>query len=1301
VTSERVQRQIDRLLDEAEAAIAGSDWPRVRDRATNALALDPENQDAKSYLAAADRASQPATSSREDALAGTPVPAPAAATAVQPASFANGRYTVRRFLGEGGKKRVYLAHDTLLDRDVALALIKTEGLDDAARERITREAQAMGRLGAHPHIVTVFDIGDENGQPYLVLPVLAGGDVEGVIEKAPEHKLPLEQAIKIAVEACLGLEFVHAKGIVHRDLKPGNVWLTEDGRAMIGDFGLAVAMDRTRLTQAGMMVGTVSYMPPEQAMGGEITPRSDLYALGAMLYEMVCGRPPFVGDESVAIIGQHLNTPPVSPSWHRPDCPPGLEALVLRLLEKDPSRRPESAREVREALQALTRPSGTLSQRERGDGTLLPGGEGGRRPDEGAAPQPQSPDPLYRRTFVGREHEVRQLQQAFDQAVSGNGALVMVVGEPGIGKTALCEQLATYVALRGGKALVGHCYEEGSLSLPYLAFVEAMRSYVLAREPDGLRSDLGSGAADVARIVSEVRDRVQGVELRPAGDPEDDRWRLLQAVTGFLRNASSVQPLCIVLEDLHWADRGTLDLLLHVARQGLQGARLLIAGTYRDVEVDRSHPLSGTLAELRRQGNFLRVPLRGLTVDEVHRMYEALRSNTVPWQQAEAVHRQTEGNPLFVQEVLRFLVEEGYVVRQGSRYVGQAVGLGIPEGLRDVVGRRLNRLGERANQVLSMAAVIGRDFRLDVLQRVAAESASLPEDEVLWALEEAQERAVIEQSESLGTIGFRFTHAFFRQTLYEEIFAPRRIRLHQQIGRTLESVYNRRLEEHAPELAEHFAQSTEVNDLEKAVRYSSLASKRSMSVFAYSEAIRHLEQALRAQEVLDPDDLASRCDLLLLLADAQLPVGEPIRVTDVLAEEAFSLAQSISDPERATEACKKALAGLGRTAPMAQAISSPHARNWPDRADEYARPFTSFRALTDMWLGVRLIRAGRYAEGLNKSLAAYDLARQTEDIDTQFLAAQLKIVHLTTPARWREAETTAREMWLVPRKGVSPRVSLFHQFAGTVFLMAGDRDAWQAAQEELADIAGRAQDANVTISSRHLELARLTMDGQLDEAVDLAYTSIAFAKEAGVYWNIALMIGAVAAGYLGRAEELFAAEPSGREQPAVLAALAGDEALSDSLKRDAEVQFQQNRTEFALFNLVGRAGVPLLSAVIGGIAFRAEDTAAEILSLPESSILGPVQLSMGRFTGAAALMLGNITAARDHTMRAISFCSSIRHRPELALSRFQLAEILLEHYPEERDAAIEHLDFAIAEFREMKMQPSLERALRHRGLLKA
>ena len=273
--------------------------------------------------------------------------------ATPPSSFANGRYQVKQFLGEGGKKKVYLAHDTLLDREVAFALIKTEGLDEAGRSRIQREAQAMGRLGSHQHIVTVFDLGQEQDQPYMVTELMGGGDVEGLIAKAQNHRLPLVQAIGIARETCQGLEFAHGRGIVHRDMKPGNVWLTEIGTAKIGDFGLAVALDRSRLTTEGMMVGTVSYMPPEQAMGGEVTPRSDLYSLGAMLYEMVTGRPPFLGDDSVAIIGQHINTPPVAPTWHNPECPRPLEALILRLLSKDPSERPEEASDVLAALESV------------------------------------------------------------------------------------------------------------------------------------------------------------------------------------------------------------------------------------------------------------------------------------------------------------------------------------------------------------------------------------------------------------------------------------------------------------------------------------------------------------------------------------------------------------------------------------------------------------------------------------------------------------------------------------------------------------------------------------------------------------------------------------------------------------------------------------------------------------------------------------------------------------------------------------------------------------------------------------
>ena len=661
MASERLQRHIDRLLDEADEAIAQSHWDVVRDRAKDILAIDPQNSEGLVFLAAAKRALG-ASGPSPSAQASPPPPSPApTARSDEPTSFADGRCEVKKFLGEGGKKKVYLAHDSTLDRDVAFALIKTEGLDAVSRTRVSREAQAMGRLGSHPHIVTVFDLGQHETQPYMVTELMGGGDVEGVIEKAPDHRLPIEKAVNIAVETCRGLEFAHDRGIVHRDLKPGNVWLTADGTAKIGDFGLAVAMDRSRLTQAGMMVGTVSYMPPEQAMGGDVTPRADLYSLGAMLYEMVTGRPPFLGDDSVAIIGQHINTPPVAPTWHNAQCPRPLEALILRLLSKDPAERPASATDVRAALEAIDT---TLSIQETGPGL-----------DEAHAL-----DSLAGGVFVGLQREMGELKAALEDGLSGRGRLVTLVGEPGIGKTRTAQELATYAGLRGAQVLWG-CRYESTGAPPYWPWVQAIRSYVRERESDQLRSEMGSGAADIAEIVSEVRERLPDLQPPSTIEPEEARFRLFDSITAFLKSAERRQPLVLILEDLHWADRPSLLLLEFVARE-LSGARLLLIGTYRDVEVSRRHPLSQTLGELTRERLFHRVLLRGLRQEDVGRFIEMVAALTPPRGLAEAVHRQTEGNPLFVTEVVRLLVQEGELApeRASER---ESWSVRIPEGVID------------------------------------------------------------------------------------------------------------------------------------------------------------------------------------------------------------------------------------------------------------------------------------------------------------------------------------------------------------------------------------------------------------------------------------------------------------------------------------------------------------------------------------------------------------------------------------------------------------------------------------------
>jgi TolB-like protein len=260
---------------------------------------------------------------------------------------------VTRLLGEGGSKRVFLAHDTALEREVAVAVIRIAPLDDAALARVRTEVRAMAQLGDHPHVVTVYDVGEEGGRPFIVSQYMAGGDVEERLEALPEHRLALDDALRIGTHVALALEHAHGRGIIHRDVKPANVWLMPDGTAKLGDFGVAIAVGHSRLTLPGVVVGTVAYMAPEQALGEEPDARTDLYSLGAMLYEMLAGRPPFVGDDVMGLVSQVVNASPDPPSRHRSEVPRGLDELVLRLLAKRRPERPQTAAAVSAALRDL------------------------------------------------------------------------------------------------------------------------------------------------------------------------------------------------------------------------------------------------------------------------------------------------------------------------------------------------------------------------------------------------------------------------------------------------------------------------------------------------------------------------------------------------------------------------------------------------------------------------------------------------------------------------------------------------------------------------------------------------------------------------------------------------------------------------------------------------------------------------------------------------------------------------------------------------------------------------------------
>jgi DNA-binding CsgD family transcriptional regulator len=902
---------------------------------------------------------------------------------------------------------------------------------------------------------------------------------------------------------------------------------------------------------------------------------------------------------------------------------------------------------------------------------------------------------------------LKRLRSAFAEAAAGDGALVMLVGEPGIGKTAVCDQLSRFVANSGGVALVGHCYEEGSFRRPYQPFVEAFETYVRESETGTLTADLGSGAADLARMVPSVGERLD-LTPRPPGDPEEDRWRLPHAATHLLRNVSRRSPLLLVLEDLHDADRGTLDLLLHVARN-LHGAELLVVGTYRDVEVDRAHPLSAALTELHRASNVARIQLRGLSTGEVQRLLAEASQQTIPQPFAELVHRQTEGNPLFVRETLRFVIDAGLVERRDGalRRVGDQTLAGrIPEGLRDAVGKRLSRMSESTNRVLGVAAVIGRDFQLEVLSRVLAGS----DEEVESAIEEASAAGIIEERSVVGTtITYRFSHAFFRQTLYDEVVAPRRIRLHQQVAHALEELHRARLEEHAAELAEHYAFSSNTTDLTKAVRFGELAANRASDVFAYGEAVRHLEHALAVLDLADPEDQSKRCDLLLALGEALWPTGETQRVIARVAPDALSLAQGLGDRGRASCACRLALDAFtlqGATA----AAALPEYHGWAEQARAYAESHSIQRIKADHALALVRTTQGRLQEARELRVEALALARQLGESDVLFSSA-FWVMDNGGPQDLDGGLRLAEESDSWSRQGVSGRaLGALLWTSGALLLGKGERARAEEVWRQVEEVAERTHVATVRLFVPQGGATLAIVDGQLEKSLELLRQYVAGADELGAslrgrFFSLLMLSSPVL--YLGRPEvwlnafedyNRLAGSAWAQARPAIVAIRAiclaqlacVDESRALVTSVLDEVGAGGGEKELPIRELS-----PLLHAAVQfehrAAARALSDQLACVAHLAISDWRFPTCLA--RHLGDAAVLLGDRAAAQAFYARALEAAGKIHFRPELALTHISLAEQLLQERGETaRSEALEHLDVAIPELRDMKMQPGLERA---------
>ncbi len=1193
------------------------------------------------------------------------------------ASFAAGRYQVAQLLGEGARKRVYLARDTRLEREVALSIIKADGLDDAGRMRVRREAQAMARLGDHPNVGTVHDIVEEDGQLYIVSEYMAGGDLDQVLDEAADkRRIAIGEAVRIATELCCALEHAHAHGVVHRDVKPGNVWLSRDGAVKLGDFGLAVSTDRTRLTHEGMMVGTAAYMAPEQALGRAADARSDLYALGATLYEMLTGRPPFLGDDAVSIISQHIHTPPVAPTWHNPKVSERIEAVVLAMLEKDPDKRPQTATDVREQLARATSASAESAR----------------------ADEPSDANPLDRLAsgvFVGREAELETLRAGVDQSLSGHGRILLLVGEPGIGKTRTSEELATYAKLRGAQVLWGRCFE-GEGAPAFWPWMQIIRAFVHERDPQTLLSEMGTGAAEIAEVVSEVRERLPGLPEPPKLDPDQARFRLFDSITGFLRNASRQTPLMVVLDDLHWADKPSLLLLQFLARE-LGEARLLILGTYRDVEVGRQHPLEQTLAELARAQRADRVLLRGLTEDDVLRFVSLSAGKTPPAALVEAVYRETEGNPFFVHEVVRLLQSDGRLEHPESV---ESWSVEIPQGVRQVIGRRLDALGEDANAVLTVASIIGREFELRALARAADRS----EDETLELLEAAEEARIIAPIE--GASGsFRFSHALVRETLYEEVRTTRRIRLHRRIADVLEERYAGHLEPHLAALAYHYCEAASGGDVAKAVDYAQQAARRALDSLAYEEAADHFDRALLAHEAAEKQDERLRCELLLAKGDALFRAGAGQAVIRTF-QEAHTLARAIASPIHV------ALALIGGDRIMG-AASETNQEYVGDLDDAIAtlddRPVLlgrlhARRAAQLSWSN--LAEARKSAERAAELVQA---SGGTEGTDQLEAAVEANMVYSRFVVR-EGKERLARAVALAERARASGAPGVESRAATGVIVSAlvlGDVDLADRFIARVAELADEIREPMTNAQACRIRAMRALSQGRLDEARQLSWEGRlqhrridegALADQAfqSQLWGQRRLQGRIGETIddLRAGAAAFPGAPIWRGLLVCAEAESGDLAgarstLEALLSDDSSTARGRNPAE--VLGLAAEACV--------AVEHRegAEAIYARLLPVRDQHLMLNTLVSFGsaaRCLGNLAMVLDRLDDAETHFEEAIAFDERMRARGMLPRTQCDFARMLLTRSgPGDRERALSLLDEAMSTSQELGLKGWLDRCI--------
>ncbi|MGZ4294258.1 MAG: ATP-binding protein, partial [Solirubrobacteraceae bacterium] len=859
--------------------------------------------------------------------------------------------------------------------------------------------------------------------------------------------------------------------------------------------------------------------------------------------------------------------------------------------------------------------------------------------------------------LVGRQAELAQLEAWWKGGREPNSERVMLLaGDPGIGKTRLLAETAVRAFASGAIVLAGRAPEE--TLVPYQPFLEALGHYVSRAPLEELRSVAREYGAEISRLMPELRRRVPELPQPDPGDPETDRYRLFEAVVGLLAEISSAVPVLIVLDDLQWADRPTLLLLRHLARSP-HNTRVSIMGAYRDVD-QWSEGFDAALAGLRRERLMVQLDVGGLGEAEAMELVRLRVGGTPSLELMQALYRETEGNPFFIEEIVRHLSDFG--VRSGEAGARDLERVGLPDDIRDVISRRLERLAPGSIEWLRVAAVLGRDFVAGLLERVLG----FDEDRFLAALEDALDAGLV--TEAPGDPGrYSFAHALIRETLYEGMSSARRARIHRRIGLALESAAT-----HHPDdsqigaLALHFTRAAEPEDAERAIRYGLQAGEQATAMLANEEAAAHYARALEVLDRSDPEALRRRCDLLLELGEAQVRSGErPLAWATF--REAAALAAQLGDKG----SLARAAIGASRRYVQPPGVIDEELIAMIEQAAEMTadeRTVTRVRLLSRLCGALYFSDRRHQMEAL--SIEASEIAAELDEPQAIALAAAARRRAYWGPGNVERRLADSTLLLRAAREATDLELTLQgHAWLVVDLLEHGDRKGVEVQIEAFSAGAESLRQPLYLWNAAVWQAMLALLDGRLEEAEQLAAAAMSSGiRSEGV---TAPQYFAVQVLYLRREQaRMGELEDAVREALGTNADRAAWRAGLALLLHETG-RTEEARSEFELLARDGFGWIPrdgdwmVVSALAADLAHALDDAprAALLYDLltpfaDTNVVIGLGAVCLGatsRYLGRLALTLGRRADAVAHLRHAVAANASLQATVELAHARVDLA----------------------------------------------